>query len=99
MKKTLAALTATLIFAVASPAFAKDAATSTFSYEGVSYTYSQTQVGKTTVIEGYATPGDKFRFVKNGDKVTGEANGVSVSFRTDDLVTYNPSKAVPLAAR
>ena len=99
MKKTIAALTATLVLAVASPALAKDAETSTFTHEGITYSYTQTQVGKSTIIEGQAKPGQTFRFVKRGKQVTGVANGVAVSFSTDDLVAYNASKSIPLASR
>lgn len=98
MSKFFVALTATLTLAVTSPALA-EAETSSFTHEGVTYTYSQTKVGNSTVIEGEAKPGQKFRFVKTGKQVTGVANGVTVSFRTNELVDYKPSKAIPLAAR
>jgi hypothetical protein len=99
VRKTFAALTATLVLAVASPALADEAQKSSFTHEGITYTYSQTKVGKATIIEGQAKPGQKFRFVKSGKQVTGTFNGSAVSFRTDELIAYTPSNAIPLASR
>lgn len=99
MSKTFFALTATLVLAVASPAVAKDAEKTSFRHDGVTYTYTLSKAGKSTIIEGSATPGQKFRFVKSGKRVTGVANGVPVSFRTDELVEYRPSDVIPLASR
>lgn len=87
MSKTFAALTAILALAVASPALAKpEAKTSTFTHEGVTYTYSISKAGRSTIYEGFARPGQKFRFVKRGDQVTGVANGISVSFRMHEVM-------------
>ncbi|MBO9575698.1 MAG: hypothetical protein J7494_08185 [Sphingobium sp.] len=97
MTKTFIALTATLALAVASPAFAKEAEKSSFTHEGVTYTYTKTQVGKSTVIEGYAQPGQKFHLVKNGNQVTGTANGIPVSFSMDEVA--KTAKTTTLASR
>jgi hypothetical protein len=71
---------ALLSFAVNTPAMARDAATK-FTHEGVSYTYTVTTVGDDTrIIEGTATPGSPFRLVVSGDRVSGKANGIPVSF-------------------
>lgn len=85
MKKTFAALTATLTLAIAAPAIAKDEAPRTFSFDGVTYSYTVTKAGKSTIYEGYARPGQKFRFVKNGKQVVGTANGIPVTFRMDEV--------------
>ena len=69
------ALAATAI----SPAFASEPVT--FERDGVSYTYTVEQVGNRRIIEGEATPGEPFRLVVSGNWVTGEANGIPVSFR------------------
>jgi hypothetical protein len=84
VKKTFVALALTLAAAVAAPAMAEDEAPQKvqFSYEGVTYTYTKTQVGKSTVYKGYASPGDEFYLVARNGRVTGRANGINVSFRT-----------------
>jgi len=77
-----AALAATVI----SPAFAHEEPV-TFSRDGVSYTYTVETVGTRRIIEGRATPGAPFRLVVSGNRVTGEANGVPVSFRVKSKAT------------
>ncbi len=77
-KFTLAA--ALLSFAVVTPAIAREAQT-TFTHEGVSYAYTVTAADNgTRVIEGTATPGSDFRLVVSGNRVSGKANGMPVSF-------------------
>ncbi|MBO9575508.1 MAG: hypothetical protein J7494_07225 [Sphingobium sp.] len=73
---------ALLVAAVAAPVAAKEK--TTFTYDGVQYAYTQTQVGESTVIKGVAQPGDAFYFVVRNGKVVGKANGIPVSFRVED---------------
>ncbi len=83
MKKTFIALALSLAAAVAAPAMAEDAVPQKvqFTYEGVTYIYTKTQVGKSTIFKGNASPGDEFYLVARNGRVTGRANGMSVSFR------------------
>lgn len=75
------AVSALVSLAVAAPAFAKDEKTS-FTQDGVTYTYTQTKVGDSTIVKGRASPGYPFYFVVRGEQVVGNANGIPVSFRT-----------------
>jgi len=84
-------LAAGLALTATSPAFAQGEVTS-FTRDGVTYTYTVEQIGSRRVIEGRATPGEPFRLVVSGSKVTGQANGVPVSFR------YTPKATEQAAA-
>jgi hypothetical protein len=77
IKTTFAAIALTL--GLASPALAADAHMS-FTHEGVSYDFTVSKAGKSTIYRGNATPGGDFYLVERNNKVTGTANGVSVSF-------------------
>ncbi len=71
-----------------------------FTHEGVTYTYSKTQVGQSTVYKGYASPGDEFYLVSRKGRVTGKANGISVSFRAPTVETQEAlAQQVQVAAR
>jgi len=88
MKKFI--LAATLAAAGIAPAFASEAP-ATFTRDGVTYTYTVEQIGNRRVIEGQATPGAPFRLVVSRNQVTGQANGVPVSFRVKPVADEAPS--------
>lgn len=79
--------------AITSPAIAKSEKTS-FTRDGVSYTYSQSKVGNSTVVRGVSTPGSSFYLVIRGNRVTGTADGVPVSFQLSDVKGSEESVAV-----
>ena len=101
MKKTLATLTFALAAAVASPVFAEAEIPQKvqFSHEGVTYTYTKTKVGESTIFKGYANPGYSFYLVARHGQVTGKANGIPVSFRAPTVEAQAANKLIPLAAR
>ncbi|MDF7775764.1 hypothetical protein P1X14_10945 [Sphingomonas sp. AOB5] len=76
-KLLFAAAAATLAFAT--PAMAQDAVTS-FTQDGVSYTYTTKKVGELTVIEGRTAPGGEFRLEVRDGRVRGTMNSMPVSF-------------------
>lgn len=81
MTRFTIALAATLF--AAAPAFAADnAATRSFTRDGVTYVYTSTAEGDAQVLEGVAKPGNqKFRLVVRNGWVDGNASGTRVSFR------------------
>ena len=82
---------ALLSLAVVSPAQSKEAP-KTFTYEGVSYSYTVTDLSDNRrIIEGRATPGSTFRLVVSNGRVVGSANGMPVSFRVKDAIALNDS--------
>lgn len=84
MKKIYFAAAALLSLGVMAPAQAENV--KTFSYDGVDYTYTVTQLsGDRRVIEGRAKPGSTFRLVVANGRVFGSANGSQVSFRVADV--------------
>lgn len=90
---------AALSVSLVSPAIAKDKAT-TFKHEGVTYSYTVTQISDTRrVIEGKATPGDAFRLVVAGDRVSGTANGIPVEFKVSDAKGAVPASLTTVALR
>ncbi len=94
MNKTIFSA-ALLSLAVATPVMAKDAPVK-FSHEGVDYTYTVTNVGDDTrIIEGFTTPGDRFRLVVSGNRVVGTSNGVPVSFRVSSATGMSKGKTTP----
>lgn len=81
MNKTLIALSIAVAAATSSPALAGSAtAKKSFTHEGVTYVYTKTKVGDSTIYKGRATPGHDFYLVANGSRVVGKANGIPVSF-------------------
>lgn len=76
-KTVLAAAAATLAIA---PAVAHASEARQFSHEGVNYTYTTSQKGEVTVIDGRASTGEPFRLYVKGQHVTGTFNNQSVSF-------------------
>lgn len=76
--------TALLALAIVAPASAKDDASS-FTHKGVTYKYKVTQISDTRrVIEGTATPGNTFRLVVSGNRVSGTANSMPVTFSVEE---------------
>ena len=74
--KSIAAL---FLLSAAMPALAKDEPVS-FTRDGVTYSYTETQVGKATLIKGTGEFGTPFYLIVRGNRVLGHANGVQVSF-------------------
>lgn len=71
--------------AIAAPAVAKDK--TTFTHDGVTYTYTTEKVGNSTVIQGRAMPGDDFYYVVDSKgRIAGKANEAPVSFTVADAV-------------
>ena len=82
MFKTILAATAVSLVAV--PAAAQASEARQFSHEGVNYTYTTTQKGKVTVINGHTSAGVPFRLFVKDEHVTGTYNNRPVSFTTDE---------------
>ena len=82
MKKTFVTLAFSLMagFAIAAPAFADEPQRVQFTHEGVSYSYTLSKVGKSTVIDGRATPGTNFHLIVREGHVTGRINDMQVSY-------------------
>ena len=72
-----------LLTAVAAPAMAEKAS---FTHDGVTYHYTKTQVGKSVVLRGTATPGPDFHYVVRNGQVVGKNDATPVSFRVADAV-------------
>ncbi len=88
---------ALVLAAVAAPAVAKEKAT--FTHEGVTYVYSETKVGASTIYKGRATPGDSFYLVARNGQVTGTANSIPVSFRVPEATETKTGGEVLVANR
>ena len=100
MKKTLISIAISAAALLSTPAFA-DAEIpqkSQFTYDGVTYIYSKTQVGESTIYKGTAIPGQPFFLVEHKGQVTGKANGIRVSFRAPQVDVVAGAKSIPLAA-
>ncbi len=85
-------LIATLLLATvaaAAPAAAKDKVS--FTHDGVTYYYTQTKVGASTVIQGHATNGPDFYYVVRNGQVVGKTDDSSVRFPVADAVSQ-PAK-------
>lgn len=80
-------LTAALIVAatVATPALAKDK--TVFTADGVTYAYTETKVGDSTVFQGRAIPGTDFYYVVRNSKVIGNNDGMPVAFDVKDAAS------------
>lgn len=78
--RKLVVLSALAAATLAVPAVAKNAEKVSFTRDGVTYTYTETKVGKSTIYKGRALPGNPFYLVVRGDQVTGTANGIPVAF-------------------
>jgi hypothetical protein len=100
MKKTLITLAVAMASIAVTPAFAgAEPQKMQFTYEGVTYTYTKSQVGESTIYKGNATPGAPFYLVARKGQVTGNANGIPVSFKAPTVEVTASAKQIPLAAR
>jgi hypothetical protein len=101
MNKTLVSLAIAAVSLATAPAFADAAIPQKlqFTHEGVTYIYSKTQVGQSTIYKGTAIPGQPFFLVEHKGRVTGKANDMNVSFRTPQVDVVAAAKSVPLASR
>jgi hypothetical protein len=83
MTKLFAAIA--LAATVAAPALAQEVSPErSFTRDGITYVYTATKVGDTTVLAGRASPvGGPFKLTVRGKHVNGRAGGVPVSFATD----------------
>jgi predicted lipoprotein with Yx(FWY)xxD motif len=101
MTKTLISLAIAAASLATAPAFAdaENSQRAQFTHEGVTYTYTKTQLGQSTIYKGTATPGEPFFLVERKGQVTGKANGINVSFRTPKVEVVAGLKSLPLAAR
>jgi len=102
MKTALLSLAFALTATAAAPAFAEAEVPQKvqFTHEGVTYVYTTTKVGESTIYKGYATPGYPFYLVSRKGQVTGKANGTNVSFKTPTVDVQSAAvKQIPLAAR
>ena len=77
-----------LLTAVAAPALAQEKAA--FTHDGVTYVYSQTKVGDSTIIQGHADNGPDFRYVVRNGQVTGNTDGNPVRFSVADAMAAKP---------
>lgn len=82
--------------AVVTPAIAKDEKVN-FTQDGVTYSYTATKVGESTVYKGRATPGYPFYFVVRGEQVVGNANGIPVTFRVSDAAKQSEATVIAAA--
>ncbi len=84
MRKTIAIL-ATIAATLTSTIGMAREGERTFQHEGQTYVYTSTVAASRQVISGRTFPsGAPFRLVVRGDRVTGTAAGVPVSFRTTE---------------
>lgn len=80
---------ALLVAAAAAPAVAKER--TTFTHDGVTYSYTETKVGdSTTVLQGTSSEGADFRYIVRKGQVVGENNGVPARFSVADAVSSKP---------
>lgn len=80
-KTVISAVTLTVVAALA-PVAAQANEAREFSHEGVNYSYTAEQKGKTTVIAGATSAGVPFRLYVKGDRVSGTYDNRYVSFTT-----------------
>lgn len=101
MKKTLVSLAIAAVSLATAPAFADAAIPQKmqFTHEGVTYIFTKTQVGQSTIYKGTANPGQPFYLVEHKGQVTGKVNDMSVSFPVPQAHVATGAKSVPLASR
>ena len=82
MKKTFLTLAfgLSVAFATAAPALADEPQRVQFSYDGVNYSYTVTKLGKSTIYDGHASPGDDFHLVERNGRVAGRSGGMWISY-------------------
>jgi len=84
MRKTVAILAAITAALTSTIGMAREGER-TFEHDGSTYVYTSTVANGRQVLTGRRFPsGAPFRLVVRGDRVTGTAGGVPVSFRTTD---------------
>ncbi len=84
MRKSFAILAAVAAALTSTIGMARDGER-TFEHEGSTYVYTSTVTDGRQILTGRRFPeGTPFRLVVRGDRVTGTAGGVPVSFRTAD---------------
>ncbi|GAA0668484.1 hypothetical protein FHT00_000311 [Sphingomonas insulae] len=97
MRKTFAILAAAAAALTSTIGMARGAER-TFEHEGQTYVYTTTVANDRQVISGRRYPsGAPFRLVVRGNRVTGTAGGVPVSFRTADA--KGATRGTELASR
>lgn len=80
--RTITILVAAGLALTSTVAFAREGE-QRFTHQGSTYIYTTSTDHGRTVISGRRLPaGDTFRLVVDGDRVTGEAGGMPVAFRT-----------------
>ncbi|HEY1124150.1 MAG TPA: hypothetical protein VGE65_00845 [Sphingobium sp.] len=94
-KFPLIAALAVATVAVAAPAAAKDK--QSFTHDGVTYVYTETKVGESLVIKGYAVNGQDFYYVVRNGRVVGKAGDAPVDFSVADAITADASSQVASA--
>ena len=87
-------IAAALLTAVAAPAVAAER--TSFTHDGVTYSYTQTKVGESTILRGRATTGADFRYVVRNGQVVGKSNGIPVSFRVSDAIDQTRETTITL---
>ncbi len=90
---------ALLVAAVAAPATAATKEKTSFTLDGVTYAYTQTKAGESTVIRGNASSGADFYYVVRKGQVVGNNNGVPVRFAVSDAAASKPPVVTIVASR
>lgn len=97
MRKTFAILAAAAAALTTTAGMAREGERS-FRHEGQTYVYTTSFVDGREIISGHRYPaGAPFRLVVRGNRVTGTAGGVPVSFRTAEA--RGAARGVELASR
>lgn len=79
-------LTLATLFLAISVSPAAHAASTQFEHDGQRYTYSTRDVGGAKVIRGVRDDGARYRYVVRGNKVTGQFDGIPVTFDVRDTI-------------
>ena len=97
MRKTIAILAAVTAALTSTIGLAAEG-TQRFTHDGLTYVYSEKQVGDRRVIDGRTYPaGAAFHLIVRGDRVSGLAGGVPVDFAV--AAAKGATGAVEIAAR
>ncbi len=89
-------LIAALFATAAATAPAMAAEKTSFTHDGVTYVYSETQAGQSRVIKGYAVNGPDFYYVVRKGQVVGKVDDANVSFAVKDAI--QPRVLIQLAS-
>lgn len=82
--------------AFSAPAMAADKESTTFSHDGIEYSYEVKSVGSKQLVTGTASTGDSFRLLISDKYVRGTYDGQPVSFSRDSV---EPLSSVFVAQR